>query len=124
MAQKVNREDRNRYNALCWDRLDRLEGRENLHCDRLTLVEEAFAPSTNGLGWNRSGNRSSLEVEANHACEVENADGRPSFPLEEILELVTCTLVGVVIGLDKLEIAAQELSEDGGQEENASQGGP
>lgn len=121
-AQKANREDRTRCcNALC---LDHLEGRENLHYDKRTLVAEAFVPSTRYSGWIRSGNRFCQEAEVNHACEVENADGRPMFPPGGILELVTCTLVEVVIALGRLEIAARARSEDGGREENASQSEP
>lgn len=84
-------------------------------------MEEAFAPLTRHSDWHRSENRFVREVEANHACEVENAAGKPLFPPGGILELVTCTLVGVVIALGRREIAAQAWSEDGGREENASQ---
>lgn len=130
MVRRANREDRTRCDALCLDRLDRLdrldhlEGRENLHYDKQTLVEEAFAPWTNCSEWYRSENRFVREVEANHVCEVENAAGRSLFPLEGILGLGTCTLVGVVIGLGRREIVAQAWSEDGGWEENASQSEP
>lgn len=122
MAQKAVREDRTHCIALC---LDRSEGRESLHYDKRTLVEEeAFAPLTRYSGWNRSGNHFFREVEANHVCEVENAGGRPAFPPGGILELVTRTLAGVVIGLGRQEIAALALSEDGGWEESESQSEP
>lgn len=55
-----------------------------------------------------------------HACEEENADGRVSSPRGEILELVTYTPDGVVIGLGKQEIVEQVLSEGGAYQENVA----
>lgn len=127
MVQRANREDRPRCDALCLDHSDHLEGRESLHYDKRSSVEEAFAPLTNYSERYRSENRFVRfvrEVEANHACEGENAAGRSLFPREGILGLGTCTLVEVVIGLGRREIVAQAWSEGGDWEENASQSEP
>lgn len=109
-ARKANRGDKTHCCIALG--LDHSEDRGNLRYDKRTLVEEAFAPSTSCSEWIHSDNHFFREVEVNHAGEVENADGRPKLPPGGILELVTCTLVGLVIGLGRQGIAALVWSED------------
>lgn len=63
-------------------------------------------------------------MEATHAYEVGNADGKPMSLLGETLELVIYTLDGEGIGLGTQETAERALGDGGASQENAFRSQP